>query len=335
MLQSTKTHLLVTNIAKKLPFSVKVVEFSKPILVRREGVSNEDLWSDPAQYQMYLDDKKAGLYKNVVPDLVVPLYNLSLFDSGSSLFSRADHASKALQDAYDAKLVKLPVIDPEQSLMDSIRRTRRVISEYVLCNKFNMFVTFTFSPDKFDRYDVPYLKKQLTQWLNSQQKLHEVNFKYLIVPELHKDGALHFHAMFQDYMLPYTPSIHPQFIKKNGRQFLNPRRGTHIQHNHKKVYNLTNYNLGHNHFTFIQNTQASANYVKKYIVKDIAMLSGKRRYWCSSNLAKPVKVYNSDYVQDPRLQPVFETELYKIGYIDLVDRHEMPVVNLSLIDIPF
>ena len=49
----------------------------------------------------------------------------------------------------------------------SIRRTKKCIKEYVLCNPFSIFATFTFAEN---RYDVDEKKRQISCWLKNQQK---------------------------------------------------------------------------------------------------------------------------------------------------------------------
>jgi len=113
--------------------------------------------------------------------------------------------------------------DKEDSLQVSVRRTRRTISDYVRCNTFDLFVTFTFDPKKVDRYDLldTYLKMQ--GWLHRQQRKYD-NFKYIIVPERHKDGAIHFHALFGGY---------EGILKK-----------TRVIQNNRRVYNINAFKFG-------------------------------------------------------------------------------------------
>jgi hypothetical protein len=95
------------------------------------------------------------------------------------------------------------VLTSEQQQEDnearSIRRTKTLISDYTLCNEFDLFATFTFSPEKSDRFNPDAVKLQMANWLRNQRN-RTGKFPYLIVPEFHKDGkALHFHAPFKDY----------------------------------------------------------------------------------------------------------------------------------------
>ena len=53
--------------------------------------------------------------------------------------------------------------------------------------------------------------------------------RYLIIPELHKSGRIHFHGVFSDVK---NQSLSPA---------INPYTGESILENNKQVYNLDNY----------------------------------------------------------------------------------------------
>jgi len=162
--------------------------------------------------------------------------------------------------------------DKEDSLQVSVRRTRRTISDYVRCNTFDLFVTFTFDPKKVDRYDLlgTYLKMQ--RWLHRQQRKYD-NFKYIIVPERHKDGAIHFHALFGGY---------EGILKK-----------TRVIQNNRRVYNINAFKFGVTNAQYLdEDIDKTTAYVCRYITKDMELISNCRRYWSSKNLVKPVKSYN-------------------------------------------
>lgn len=86
----------------------------------------------------------------------------------------------------------------DKAIEESLRRTRTTIFDYALSNNFSYFVTFTFNPKKVDRYSIESTSNIMKYWLNRQKK-HSPNFAYVIVPEFHKDGAIHFHALIRDY----------------------------------------------------------------------------------------------------------------------------------------
>lgn len=156
-----------------------------------------------------------------------------------------------------------------ESFENSIRRTKTRISDIILSNEFDLFTTFTF---KSDRQNIDKSKSKMSNWLKSQQKIHGT-FQYLIVPEFHKDGkSIHFHALIKGYKGQLVDS------------------GKTI--NRRKVYNIKSYKSGFSTAVKIDNTQKVSSYVKKYITKDMPKFEGKKRYWCSQNLIRPIIIQN-------------------------------------------
>lgn len=163
----------------------------------------------------------------------------------------------------------------EDSLQRSVRRSRTVVNDYVHCNEFDLFITFTFDPKKTDRYDLnaTYLKMQ--GWLWRQHRKFD-DFKYIVVPERHKDGAIHFHALISGFN---------GVLKK-----------TNVIQNNKRVYNLPGFTFGFTNAQYLdEDRQKTIAYMCKYITKDMELVNNRRRYWASKNLVKPVKFYNKIY----------------------------------------
>lgn len=155
----------------------------------------------------------------------------------------------------------------------SLRRTQKELQDLVDCNNFEWFGTFTFDPAKIDRHDEQAVKKSMSVWLNNQRR-HSPEMIYILVPERHKDGAIHFHALIGNY---------------NGKM-----ADSGSQWQKQPIFNVVSYNLGFTNFTKIRNKAKTANYCRKYITKDMANTdTNKRRYWRSKNLLKPVKTYNA------------------------------------------
>lgn len=176
----------------------------------------------------------------------------------------------------DKKKIKLKLNNSsESSIQRSVRRSRTAIADYTMCNDFDLFVTFTFNPKKVNRYDLgtTYLKMQ--GWLHRQQRKYP-NFRYVCVPEKHKDGAIHFHALINGY-------------EGNLRK-------TAVIQNERLVYNVTGFTFGFTNAQYMDGDMKKATaYLCKYITKDMAMIHGRRRYWASKNLRKPVKYVNEAY----------------------------------------
>ena len=175
-------------------------------------------------------------------------------------------------------------------LEKSINRTKTKISDYVLANNFTHFATFTFSPKKVEnRHDFKELSQKLMKWLNTEQRNHErnhgVKFKYLIVPERHKDGAWHFHALLEgyqnacaDFYSSKNPFITVKELKKSKRFAF-------------RQY-LTRYTLGRSEIAPIRDKTKMANYIKKYITKELITEPNAKRFWASRNLNRPEIIEN-------------------------------------------
>lgn len=181
---------------------------------------------------------------------------------------RGDDALK-LEDDADAK-------PKETSKERTRRRAKKRISDYVLSNDFEMFITFTFA---YDRNDKSLKRQQLLDWLKNQRNRNG-RFKYLAIQELHKDGeAIHFHALFKDYKGKISPAINP----KTGRQ---------LKQNGRAVFRLDSYTLGFTNVKllgkeFTDRTKVAA-YIKKYISKGLHAEKGQHLYLASKNLSLPV-----------------------------------------------
>lgn len=80
-----------------------------------------------------------------------------------------------------------------ESRANNANAVRAHIFDIALCNKFTHFITLTFDPKKIDRYDDEEIKAKLKIWLKNAVARKEL--KYLLIPERHKDGAIHCHAL--------------------------------------------------------------------------------------------------------------------------------------------
>jgi len=157
----------------------------------------------------------------------------------------------------------------EQSVERSLRRSKTTISDIILSNDFDMFITFTF---KNNRQDISKCKSRMSSWIN-RTRVKYGSFHYIIVPEFHKDGeSLHFHMLAAGMKAPLKDS------------------GTKI--NGRTAYNLTTYTIGFNSVVKIDDKRKVSSYVKKYITKEMPQFNGKKRYWCSTGLIRSITLCN-------------------------------------------
>lgn len=178
---------------------------------------------------------------------------------------------KYIFNPFDAKIVLYgKSSSSESNIWHSVNRSKRKIYEYARCAHWDWFVTFTFSPEKVNRYNFEECSRVIRKWLNNQRR-NAPNLYYLLVPEMHKDGAWHFHGL-----LANTGNI--KFIDSGI-----------IQKGHK-IYNMSKWSLGFTTATAVDNIYKVSTYIGKYITKELCeATSGKQRYYVSQNLPKPTE----------------------------------------------
>lgn len=184
----------------------------------------------------------------------------------------------------------------ESNLERSIRKTKTTITDYVLANNFQIFATFTFSPKKVDRFDIDACKRKLKRWLDRQRE-KDSNLKYVVVPERHKNGAIHFHGLFEN--------IDSFTLKK-----------TKIRQENRDVFTMRDWRFGYSNVKLIDSNRLKvAAYITKYITKDMIIIENKRRYWSSHNLALPEKFYND--VDRFEIRPDLKSLVYENAYLQM------------------
>ena len=156
---------------------------------------------------------------------------------------------------------------------------RRMIETIKANEDFCYFFTGTFDPKRWDSTNFDTLYRSLTLWLRRR------GIKYILIPELHKDGKkVHFHGVFNATIEPYLAEFDlkhklPTFIRdglRDGRSLFNCPA-------YAKTY-------GHVSIEKIKNLDAVANYVSKYITKSFEDKNCRlsyRRYFCSLGLKHP------------------------------------------------
>lgn len=215
----------------------------------------------------YLYRYRADLYKRVV------------------MYSRTDKTG--LPDILEDK----PLSDHKTS--DNIRRARRMIEAYALCNDWDYFGTFTLDSKIRDRSDLHGFHTDLQQFFRDQRKSTGSNIKCLLVPELHKSGdAWHMHALLHNVpvcqLVPFTLS---QRLPVGIRQELLKGR---------QVFDWPAYRqrFGFVDLEPVVSRDRAARYIVKYIGKGAygtaaKIAVGDHLYYVSRGLNKPEKMENA------------------------------------------
>lgn len=170
----------------------------------------------------------------------------------------------------------------DEKLSQSLTRSRTQVREYVLCNPWDWWCTFTIDPEKYDRYQLDVFYKAFAQFINNyntkcQEEEHKV--KYVLVPEQHEDGAWHMHG--------FIKGIRPKdlYINQYGYQ-------TWKQYEKK---------FGFISMSEIKNIEKAASYAIKYMTKNAdknVQELNKHMYYCSKGLNKAVELFRgrADYL---------------------------------------
>ena len=83
----------------------------------------------------------------------------------------------------------------DSKLNDNLSRAKSHVKELALCNVWDFWCTFTIDPQKYDRYNLKDFQRDFSEFIHNYNRRtkEEQKVRYLLVPELHKDGALHMH----------------------------------------------------------------------------------------------------------------------------------------------
>lgn len=198
----------------------------------------------------------------------------------------------------------------DHKLSQSLSRSRRMVRDYILCNGFTHFCTFTFAQDKVDRQDFRLCRAKLTKFFNNYRSRYSPDFRYLVVPERHQDGAWHFHGVVRG-IRPKDLFVPVSILKRVGDELIlvpnTPQYASWIQYERS---------LGFFNISRIRSIPACALYVTKYITKDLAALEvGSRVLLHSQDLCKPELVFDEDNI--PRqFDPTFSSEFFEESWVD-------------------
>lgn len=205
------------------------------------------------------------------------LYNQSLIYSEKNpsvpLISLIDEADKKVH-TYELSEER-----KERSSRVSASRTISTLYEIARANIWEYFVTFTFNRQKIDSSNYDLLSDKVSKWLNNLRSRYAPDLKYLLVPELHKDGVhYHFHALIAN-----TGDI--EFIDSG------------VKHNGNIIYNIGNWKFGFTTASKVIDSARASSYITKYITKDLCSVTKfKKRYWVSRNCDRPnIRTYCLPY----------------------------------------
>ena len=183
----------------------------------------------------------------------------------------------------------------EDKLEESIIRTRSKIYELSICNDWELFVTLTLDKSKYNRMDLNKYRKDLAQFIRDYNKKYDIGIKYLLIPEMHKDGAWHMHGFILGLPLEH--------LRKNENGYLDwfPYRNK----------------FGYISIDKIRDKEASSCYILKYITKNLnncVKEVGAHMYYCSQGL-KRAEVIKRGTLKERNVSWDFENEWVKLKWL--------------------
>lgn len=170
----------------------------------------------------------------------------------------------------------------ERSKQVSLNRSKQNLIGICRANKWDFFITFTFNPRLVNSANYEEVCLKAGKWLNNLKHRKCPDMKYVLVPELHKDGEhYHLHGLIAD-----CAGLQ---LRMSGKT---DRKGNII-------YNIPAWKYGWNTATAVGHSGKVSSYISKYITKDTeGLLHGRRRYWASHNTVLPDEVCEEFFVPD-------------------------------------
>lgn len=186
-------------------------------------------------------------------------------------------------DGVDVAEVGGDIVADPKNIERASRRAKQNAFDTIVCNPdLDTFATFTYRPDEtlekssYDQcYDV------LRVWLSN--RVQRNGLKYVIVPERHKSGDIHFHGI-----------LNSSAVKLERAH--SPRTGHALSRNGLPIFNLTDWKAGFSTAQIIgsgeNDREKVAKYVFKYMGKQLgARIGGRYALIGGKDIIKPVYVY--------------------------------------------
>ena len=149
------------------------------------------------------------------------------------------------------------------------RRARAKLRRLALANDFRWFVTLTIDPEKCDSFDGAAVVKKLNAWCSNM--VQRKGLRYILVPERHESGRIHFHGFFSDSVEAVVSG--------------------HYDSQGHPIFNLTQWSLGFTTAIELYDDYTRAvRYVCKYVGKQGEKPAG-RWYYSGGDLREPEITY--------------------------------------------
>lgn len=240
---------------------------------------------------------------NVIQNDIYHNAKEKLYPNGYSkitVASRSVYKESGWEERKEPSKVDIPVISKPQTKgnatrSDSLHRAKQRVFDIVALNGFKYFVTLTFSKEKIDRYSVDEVHKKLLNWLRNGVRRN--GWKYLFIPERHKDNAIHLHGLMSGELnLSDSGTVIAPSFSKPVRTATALKRNIPLEEC-RTVYNMPKWGFGFSTVipTYGENEHC-AKYITKYVTKDINKIFGNY-YLAGGDIVRdvPSRLFDVDY----------------------------------------
>lgn len=174
----------------------------------------------------------------------------------------------------NARVDRSQAAQEERTLRQS-QKIKRTFQQLILANDFVWWATLTYDPKKVNSLNHAEAIQYAKTWLKKMIRTYGA-FDYLLIPEKHKSGAIHFHGVFGKSKLNFSEAVNPkgQPMKRKGEQ----------------VFHLDDWTAGFSDCEKIRDKIKTSSYMTKYITKDLMTdpsMYHKARYIRSRGLKEP------------------------------------------------
>ena len=213
-----------------------------------------------------------------------------------------------------ADFVSFRGIVNDKKLPSSLSRSRSLVYEIAVCNDFEWFGTFTLNSN-YKRENLDVFRKTFVEWLKNYNTKYNLEIKYLLVPELHKDGkSWHLHGTLMGLPMEHLRQF--QITDKLPTAMLRQ-----IAHG-VDLYNWPAYaeKFGYVSLSRIRNHEATARYISKYLTKSFrrgAIEVNKRMFYASKGLKRAEILIEAEVIKD--FKPDFENDYVRVKNFDNSD----------------
>lgn len=217
-----------------------------------------------------------------------------------------------------------PRASEEERAASSLSRSRAAVYELAACNPWEWFGTWTLADDRgYDRYDLGPWYKDFSQWVRNQRRLTGAALHYLIVPEQHKDGAWHLHALMlglpRERLRPFGLDEHLPY-----RMLDKLRRG-------EELYDWPAYRRKYGWCCLepIRDRARCASYIAKYVTKSFAGSLGRaaKLYYCSQGLERAELVWRGDWHVPADYQWDYQNDYVALKWVDYKEVLECQAID--------